>query len=368
MRKDILIISCIMICAVLNAESGEEMLRRAVSTNPSNSWNSGDMQKGQRIADKNNMSAYLWSNGAMYFGNFYGNQLHDYGIYIVPEGYQVANCPNAKYYVGDWSNGKKSGIGTCYDASGKLIYYGEFKDGKPVGTYPMTGYENYKFQTIDYTNGDKFIGETENGKRHGYGVYAWNDGRIWIGNWTDNVRNGKGIDIASNGTLTTGTWQGDTHTPEQTSVASSSGSSSSSSSAYSYSQNNTIPCYPCGQTGRCFLCGGMGGQWLYTGYLQCTSCFGTGVCSFCYGLGWQTITGVTPPSSGYSGSGGSFGGDYFGSSSSDRIVCSTCNGTRLCKYCSGGRGTGIDNSMPNGKCGVCLGTGLCPGCDGKGYY
>jgi len=199
----------VALCVMVNAQSGEEMLKRAISTNPTNKWGNG-MQKGQ-WTNSSNMSAYLWSNGTMYLGNFFGNKCHGYGINIQPEGYSINNCPKAKYYVGNWSNGEKSGTGTCYDESGTLIYYGEFKNDKPTDTYPTTdSYASYKFQTLNYTN-DKYVGETKDGERHGYGVYAWKDGRIWIGNWKDGARAGQGIDIASNGSLKTGYWDNDTY-------------------------------------------------------------------------------------------------------------------------------------------------------------
>jgi hypothetical protein len=227
----------ITICVMLIAESGEEMLKRAISTNPTNKWGN-DKQKGE-WTNGSNMSACLFSNGSMYLGNFIGNKRNGRAIYIASEGYEINNCPNAKYYVGNWSNDTKSGIGSCYDASGKLIYDGEFKDDKPSGTYPTTGsYASYKFQTIDYTSGDKYIGETNNGKRHGYGVYAWKDGRIWIGIWEDGVRAGRGIDIASNGSLVTGSWDNDTRS---SSIAVASGSSGSSGSSVSGVASNSSP-------------------------------------------------------------------------------------------------------------------------------
>ena len=34
----------------------------------------------------------------------------------------------------------------------------------------------------NYNNGDVYDGAMENGKRHGYGVYRWNDGNEYRGN------------------------------------------------------------------------------------------------------------------------------------------------------------------------------------------
>jgi len=211
-------------------QAGLDMLKRAINTNPSNIWDNGK-QKGQ-WTNGGNISAFIWSSGAMYFGEWQGNKMHGYAINIQPEGYTVNNCPNAKFYVGNWSNDKKSGTGTCYDASGKLIYNGEFSNDKPTGTYPTTdNYSSYKFETINYTSGDKYVGQTKSGERVGYGVYAWNNGDIWIGPWNNGVRAGRGAFIASNGSYTSGVWNGDTHTPDV--VA----SNNNTPSSYSNSSN-----------------------------------------------------------------------------------------------------------------------------------
>ena len=33
-----------------------------------------------------------------------------------------------------------------------------------------------KFQTINYTNGDKYYGEIKKDKKYGFGTYTWKDG------------------------------------------------------------------------------------------------------------------------------------------------------------------------------------------------
>ena len=188
-----------------------DMLKQAISANPANNWDNGDRYKGQAMA--NGMGAYLWSDGTMYYGSWVENKRTGYGIYITPDGYTVLNCPDCKYYAGNWSNSEKSGTGSCYDATGKLLYRGEFKDDRPVGTYPSTD-DNaaYKFELFNYDNG-KCIGETYNGRRHGYGIYVWQTGNLWFGWWKDGLRDGAGLYIYNNGNLLTGTWKGDTHTP-----------------------------------------------------------------------------------------------------------------------------------------------------------
>jgi hypothetical protein len=145
-------------------------------------WKNGNKYIGQ------------WSNGNMngygvciydvskYIGKFSNADRNDYGILIITNQDKiVVNCSNAKYYVGGWKQGNKSGIGTCYNSDGKLIYYGKFENDKPIETYPTEGCSNYKYQKITYTSGDWYEGETKDGKRDGYGVYYWKNGSFWYG-------------------------------------------------------------------------------------------------------------------------------------------------------------------------------------------
>lgn len=45
-----------------------------------------------------------------------------------------------------------------------------------------------------YSNG-AYIGKIVNGKRHGIGMYVFNDGNIYIGDWYDGKREGSGFFI-----------------------------------------------------------------------------------------------------------------------------------------------------------------------------
>ena len=187
-----------------------DMLKQAISANPRHTWDDGDRYKGQDMS--NGMGAYLWGNGGMYFGDLREKNRNGYGIDIAPDGNDIVNCPGCKYYAGNWANGEKNGVGACYDAAGKMLYIGEFKDGRPAHAYPSTG-DNaaYRFEILNY-DGGKYIGETFNGRRDGYGVYIWKTGDFWFGGWKDGARSGAGLYIYNNGNLLTGTWKGDTHT------------------------------------------------------------------------------------------------------------------------------------------------------------
>lgn len=53
-------------------------------------------------------------------------------------------------------------------------------------------YPGQIFERTNYTNGNKYWGETYNGQRHGYGIHIWENGNMWFGPWKDGERNGYG--------------------------------------------------------------------------------------------------------------------------------------------------------------------------------
>jgi len=166
----------------------------------SESWNNGNRYKGQLVNNQLvGLGIHKWSNGEYYIGHYKNDKQDGYGITLVAEGDNIKNCSDCQVYAGNYSAGSKFGKGACYDKNGDLIYYGDFSYNKPVDTYPMTkSYPAYKFETITYSNGGKYIGETKNGERAGYGVFVWASGDAWLGNWKNGTRSGDGIYLSYN--------------------------------------------------------------------------------------------------------------------------------------------------------------------------
>jgi len=377
------------------------------------SWDNGNRYKGQATNDGTltGLGIHKWPNGEYYIGNRSNNKQDGYGIALVPAGLHINNCDNCMVYVGNFSSDNKSGKGTCYDENGNLIYYGDFSNNKPIDDYPSTSsYPSYKFKTIEYTNGNKYIGETKDGKRHGYGIYVWESGDTWFGNWENDGRKGKGIYLWHKGKK----WQTENCDGDDCSKIASSSDNSDNNSNYSGGNNSgiySLSCTNCFGTGRsqCVYCSGTGQQlssgivgYDYYGYprygmtyVTCGLCFGTGrtVCSVCGGLGKMTFIPSAVPvpttplyGNDYIGSGSGGGGSGGGGSgkrsySSDGSTCSSCKGTGLCSGCKGsptticnycdGVGKKKYSSNPNANyetCAVCNGSGkkYCPICRGTG--
>ena len=50
----------------------------------------------------------------------------------------------------------------------------------------------YRFQSLTYASGDRYVGETVNGKRDGYGIYMYKNGDFYYGTYRNNERYGAG--------------------------------------------------------------------------------------------------------------------------------------------------------------------------------
>lgn len=65
------------------------------------------------------------------------------------------------------------------------------KDGD-VTLVPDEAKKVYRFQSLTYKSGDRYVGETVNGKREGYGLYHYKNGDIFYGKYRENEPYGYG--------------------------------------------------------------------------------------------------------------------------------------------------------------------------------
>lgn len=165
----------------------------------------GETVYSQNGDERNGLGIYRWDNGQYYIGEFSSNKRDGKGISIPSTDKVVPNCQDCKFYVGSFYYNKKSGTGRCYDRLGNLIYEGSFDRDKPKDTYPSkVNNSNYKFECIEYSNGDCYVGETYYGKRNGVGLYMWSNGDLWYGEWSGDTRSSNGIYMHYDGTINNG--------------------------------------------------------------------------------------------------------------------------------------------------------------------
>ena len=120
------------------------------------------------------------------------------GLLVVGNVYALPPCPkgvfhncfgtmtwaNGDKYVGEWKEDKRHGQGTYTWASGSK-YVGEYKDDKRHGQGTYT-WGKGKWE------GDKYVGEFKDDKMRGQGTYTHADGAKYVGEYKDDKRHGQG--------------------------------------------------------------------------------------------------------------------------------------------------------------------------------
>ena len=158
--------------------------------------------KGQFLKGKcNGMGVLQMKDNSLYFGDFMNGEITGYGIKIATSGKQLlSNCPGAMIYIGNWNKGQKSGIGTCYDNEGKVVYHGNFLADKPTATYPAQASQTDKlFSIIELSDGGAFIGETKQGIPNGLGLVLMENGDLCQSDYKNGERCGIGLYLSSDG-------------------------------------------------------------------------------------------------------------------------------------------------------------------------
>lgn len=152
------------------------------------------------------------------FGQYVGqldnlNQLYGYGMLINLDGSRViGKFRENKLLFGITIANRVSIVGdpeyhVAYNMAGGDIEY--ILRGKDKDTLEDKDINAYRFQTIDYPNGERYMGETYLGKRHGYGIYYYPNGDFWFGEFGNDQRWGYGAFFTSESGIFAGEWQGE---------------------------------------------------------------------------------------------------------------------------------------------------------------
>ncbi len=114
------------------------------------------------------------NNGGWYEGQFNGGIRHGVGTSkFGPSGRADGSFDSGGVFVGEWQNGRKHG-------RGKLIY----------------------------NNGEgEYVGDFHSGRKHGSGRMTYGDGSVYDGGWRDGKWHGHGVCISKSGKQSEGVWK-----------------------------------------------------------------------------------------------------------------------------------------------------------------
>ena len=168
---------------------------------------------------------FLSSASGQYTGTLIDGKIYGWGFILASDGTRsFGQFRNGKNIFGLSITDKIAKVGSeknfvVYDlATGEIIRLHSNEGDAPL-KFPLvsSGKEKespYSFKKETYANGDIYIGEFYNGKRHGYGVYYWANGDIWYGRYEGGYRNGYGMLINTEHRIYYGKWLGDSRVDE----------------------------------------------------------------------------------------------------------------------------------------------------------
>ena len=168
---------------------------------------------------------FISSGGGQYAGTVIDGKIYGWGYLLAADGTRsFGQFRNGKNIFGISITDKIAKVGgenhyVIYDLVTGNILRLYSKEGNARLAYPLVPSAEhpvspYSFKKETYANGDVYIGEFYNGKRHGYGIYYWANGDIWYGRYDGGYRNGYGMLINPDHRIFYGKWLGDSMVDE----------------------------------------------------------------------------------------------------------------------------------------------------------
>jgi len=147
-----------------------------------------------------------------YMGQVANNDiLYGYGLYMTADGREfIGKFRQGKMLFGITIGKEMAIVGSPnYYASyslttGKLDYVFRVNEKVVVDAKYL---DEYRFVRMKYANGDEYMGETYQGKRHGYGIYYYHNGDRWFGQYKNDVRDGFGALFCADNSMKIGQWK-----------------------------------------------------------------------------------------------------------------------------------------------------------------
>ena len=203
--------------AMIDWKEIEGLLKKNLESNPQTKSSYG-LYKGELVKNKDGkkikkgLGAYWSIEKCWYYFGSWDEGKDGKGIIIWELGNFERNCDNCAVYAGDWVDfhseviggvihgAEKHGFGRCYDRYGNLIHAGNFEHDKLDETYPNKPNENtFSFLEIKYPNGNRYVGEMQNGKKHGLGIYFYADGNMSYAMYENDQIKGEGVMVTLKG-------------------------------------------------------------------------------------------------------------------------------------------------------------------------
>ena len=199
-------------------------------------WSSGNKYVGEwKANEQHGQGTENYSDGSKYVGYFKEGNYNGYGIYTFADG---------EIDLGQWLDGKLNGEAIQYNKDGSIYKQGIYKDDellnskdiktfsqkkdkvKTLKTDKVKTQETDKIKTSvsslpgcqgkywddcfgeeNFDNGNNYIGEWKDNKRHGQGSETFSDGSKYVGQFLNDQRNGFGTYLWSKGSKYDGEWK-----------------------------------------------------------------------------------------------------------------------------------------------------------------
>lgn len=180
-------------------------------------YDDGSQYVGYNASGKHNGWGTLTKfDGSVYTGEFKDDMFNGYGTLTSPEGTVTEGMWENNRFAGELKNQTGCVSGDCKDSYSVLVkngekYIGEFQNGVPHGmgkyilpdgsTYTgsvvagkIDGYGTLTYaDTVTATAPHKYVGDLTNGKPNGYGAMFYNNGDYYYGHFSQNIFDGQGV-------------------------------------------------------------------------------------------------------------------------------------------------------------------------------
>ncbi len=153
------------------------------------------------------------TENGQFLGQTRDGLLYGYGVYIANDGSQwIGQYRKGECIFGILISGTSATVGSknhyvYYDLTTRRIKF--IRESGNDRIVPENDSEGLHFEALNYSNGDRYVGETLNGNKHGYGIYYWANGNYWYGQYSNNMRYGYGALFLTSGEVIFGRWLGD---------------------------------------------------------------------------------------------------------------------------------------------------------------